>query len=91
MGVSAAIAVASLVGGAVAQKSLAPDIPQMNAPPAPPAQKPAAVTKSATGAAEQQKKRAAGAIGRSDTILTGPQGLGELGGENQQVKSLLGY
>jgi hypothetical protein len=42
-------------------------------------------------AAIQARKRASGATGRGDTILTGSQGLGEIGSENQRVKSLLGY
>lgn len=42
-------------------------------------------------AAAQQKKRAAAASGRSDTIKTGATGLGELGDQNKQQKTLLGY
>lgn len=44
----------------------------------------------AESAAAQAKKRAAGASGRSDTIKTGG-GLGELGADNSEKKTLLGY
>ena len=30
-------------------------------------------------------------MGRSDTIATGPQGLGQISGENTAPKTLLGY
>lgn len=43
------------------------------------------------GAARQQQKQAAAAMGRSDTIATGPQGLGQIGAENTAPKTLLGY
>lgn len=42
-------------------------------------------------AAERSRKRSQGASGRADTIKTGPQGLGEIGDENVESKSLLGY
>lgn len=43
------------------------------------------------GAADQQRKKASAAMGRSDTIATGPQGLGQISGENTAPKTLLGY
>ncbi len=91
MGATATIAIGSLLAGAASQALFAPKVDQPNAPPASPTQKPVETAKAATGAADQQKKRAAAAVGRSDTILTGPQGLGSLGSDQQQVKSLLGY
>jgi hypothetical protein len=42
-------------------------------------------------AGAQQRKRTAGAQGRSDTIKTGPGGLGEVSPQNTEAKSLLGY
>lgn len=43
------------------------------------------------GARDQERKRIAAAGGRSDTIKTGAKGLGELGQQNKEQKTLLGY
>jgi hypothetical protein len=45
----------------------------------------------AQAAADQRRKRSAAAGGRSGTVKTGPQGLGEVSADNQQTKTLLGY
>lgn len=42
-------------------------------------------------AAKRQRRAVKGAVGRGDTLLTGPKGLGELPAVNTQVKTLLGY
>lgn len=47
--------------------------------------------KAAEGARAQQQKRAVGAQGTSSTNKTGPQGLGEIGSQNVERKTLLGY
>lgn len=44
----------------------------------------------ADNAAQRAKRKALGASGRSDTILTGPQGLGGVPADGGQVKTLLG-
>lgn len=91
MGASAAIAIgAALFGPQIMQATgLAPK-PQtpnlvVEQPPAP------AGATAPEGAGAQQQKKAAGAMGRADTIATGPQGLGAIGAENQAPKTLLGY
>lgn len=91
MGFTAMI-VGGLAAGAVVSKALTPKAPTINMPdPEPMKTDPAADLKTATGAAEQTKKRAtaAGAVG--STILTGPQGLGEVTSAQQGKKNLLGY
>lgn len=66
------------------------------APTPPPPENPPGLTSAemltqATGAAEQQRKRALAARGRESTILTGPSGLMAISGANTQRKTLLGY
>jgi hypothetical protein len=89
--------IAALVGGAVVGNKLAPKAPQPPAPPPVPdavaAPEKAEEKLYADGerAAAQQKKRATAAAATGSTILTGSQGLGELGDDNKSKKSLLGY
>lgn len=61
-----------------------------NQPPASP-QAPGMDNARAGQAGAQQRKRAQQGQGRSDTVKTGPSGLGEIGAENQERKTLLGY
>lgn len=90
MGATASIAPV-IFGG---QKAVQSIIPQMPAPviltfgPTPDDQPGSADPQRA---ADAQRKRAAAAGGRADTIKTGPQGLGEVGDENRSQKTLLGY
>lgn len=99
MGLTAALIGIGLVGGAVASKLTSPKVKIPDAPPpVPPVPPIAAVTApektpeaAATTAVKQQKKRVAGAVGRSDTILTGPKGLGQIQPAQTTVKTLLGY
>jgi hypothetical protein len=77
--------------GAVAAKAMAPKAPKLDETPAPPVVDADANNKKAEGAADQARKRALAAAGRSDTLLTGPAGLGDVPAANQATKSLLGY
>jgi hypothetical protein len=45
----------------------------------------------ANSAAARARRKVAAGEGQSDTNLTGPRGLGEIGGQNLQIKTLLGY
>ena len=81
---------AALAGGALASKMLSPDIPAATAPDMPKADD-AGKKKAADAAGNQARMRAQAAGGRSDTILTGSQGLGEIGSQNLQKTTLLGY
>lgn len=86
---TAAIAVASIVGGAVLSKAMAPDIPNPGTP-----EKPADMQGADAEAKKkqgQQRRTAAASSGREGTLLTGPQGLGEVSTANQQKQTLLGY
>lgn len=90
MGATVALAMPYLlgaVGGVAASKMMSSGSPNLvvEQPPAP------AGATLPEGAGEQMKKKAAGAMGRSDTIATGPQGLGQIGAENTAPKTLLGY
>ncbi len=81
----AAIAIAGMFMGMGAASMMAPDAPSsMMVPPEP-------ETADQEQIKAQQKKRTASAQGRSSTIQTGSQGLGEVGQQNLQSKSLLGY
>lgn len=79
----------SLVSKAIGGSGGGGSSPPALAPPELP--KPEATKKKAEGAADQQRKRALAAAGRADTLLTGPQGLGDLAQENKGAKTLLGY
>lgn len=91
MGASAAIAIGSAIFGPMISQAVGltkkPQTPNLvvEQPPQP------AGAVSPEGAGAQQQKKAAGAMGRSDTIETGPQGLGTISPDNQAPKSLLGY
>lgn len=101
MAITALLIGVSVAGGATAAIALSPKVKVPDAPPAPvaapappaapvlPAAPPAAPV--AAAAAARVRRGATGAVGRSDTILTGPRGLGELQPVNTQVKTLLGY
>ena len=103
MGISAAIAVGGLVGGAVsaiAAKQNKPDIP--NNPGTPDTKPQSEIELSAQEKQNRARKNALAAYGRTDTLLTGPQGVNDpqqLGGTGMQSgqqnfqtmgKSLLG-
>ena len=64
-----------------------PQMPDMQAPPS---ANDGANAETADNAAQRAKRRAMGASGRADTILTGPQGLGGVPADGGQVKTLLG-
>lgn len=70
---------------ALTPKPKSPNL-QIEAPPPP-----ADATPQASAAASAAKKRISGAQGLEGTILTGPQGLGEIGKANAPIKTLLGY
>lgn len=59
--------------------------------PMPPGLDPAGNQRKAEGAEGQQRKRAMAAGATGSTILTGPQGLGDLPDANKSAKNLLGY
>ncbi len=82
MGMSAAI----VAGGYLAYKSMTkqPTVPTVT----PPTIKDP--TEAGDLAGQRQRRRMAGASGRSDTILTGPQGLGGIAPGQASVKTLLG-
>lgn len=87
MGVTAAI-----VGGLGAayvykESKKAPAVPQITPPPV---TDPAKMAEAGELAGQRQRRRGAGATGRSDTILTGPQGLGSVAPGQASVKTLLG-
>lgn len=91
MAASAPLIYAAIAGaavGTIAGKS-GGKTPQLNieAPPAPAD----ATPKPMADAATQARKKVSGASGIQDTILTGPAGLGQLGSQNAQIKTLLGY
>jgi hypothetical protein len=99
-----ALTIGSAIGAGssfVASKVASPKIPKpqeapqldptLLAPPPTTNDSPAANDRKVSVAAKQERKRAQGAVGRSDTILTSPKGLGELGEGNKQTKTLLGY
>ena len=90
MGGTAAIVIGGLIAGQVAQKAMAPDIPNPGTP-----EKPADMASTADAEArkkqEQQRRTAAASSGREGTLLTGPQGLGDVAPENAPKKTLLGY
>lgn len=88
MGFTAAIALAGLAAGSLAGKAGA-KAPTLNIeqPPAPVDATPKPMADASTAA----RKKVSGAQGIQDTILTGPQGLGNISTANAPVKTLLGY
>lgn len=64
--------------------------PQLPEAPVAPTVNDSANAETADNAAQRTKRRALGASGRADTILTGPQGLGGVPADGGQVKTLLG-
>lgn len=89
MGFSAAIAFGGMMLGSAIQAGQ--NSPQ---PPPMPEMPQAPTAASITGldkTSAQQKKRAQAGQGRSDTVVSGPQGLGEVAPQNMDRKSLLGY
>lgn len=89
MGITAAIA--STVVGAVVNKRMRPKVQSPGSPAPAPTTDPKEAKDASEAASAQARKRAQAAGGRSDTILTGSQGLGEIGAENTQKSTLLGY
>jgi len=89
MGVSAAIAIGGMMAGKMLMPSGGNQPMAIEQPPAAASADPKAAD--AQAAADQQRKRAAAAGGRSDTIKTGPQGLGNMPMANVETKTLLGY
>lgn len=79
---------AAVVGGVAASSMNKP--PEIKMPEAPKID-PVSEAKKAEGSGEQQRKRAAAASAANSTILTGPQGLGEVKPDQQGRKNLLGY
>jgi hypothetical protein len=89
-----AAAVAGGVAAGVAISAATSKAPTINMPAPPqidPNGDPAAATKKAEGAADQQRKRSAAAGATGSTILTGPGGLGQVSADQQGRKNLLGY
>lgn len=88
------VTAAIVIGGAVATAGVTagvsaltrPDAPKVPKPPRP---DPKLAERMAFGAADRQRRRAAGAFGRSDTVLTGALGVPG-GGATGGAKSLLG-
>jgi hypothetical protein len=102
MGATAAIVGSWLAGGGAAaigrRRCRCGDLggheqgPTINMPAPPqidPNGDPAAATKKAEGAADQQRKRSAAAGATGSTILTGPGGLGQVSADQQGRKNLL--
>jgi hypothetical protein len=85
MGIEVAIVTAGLLAGAgaVLAKQSQPKIPDQ--PKAPDIAAPEDSAAMADRKAVRQSKKALAAYGRSDTILTGPQGLGEQGAGQQSA------
>jgi hypothetical protein len=73
----------------LAPKPKAPDVAATQPPPSAAAADVTAES-DARRKREEQRRMAASAGGRSDTILTGGQGLGSVPGEQAQAKTLLG-
>ena len=90
MGAMVAVAMPYIMGG-VASAVVSSAMSAGNSPNLVVEQPLAGRRESPEGAADQQRKKASAAMGRSDTIATGPQGLGQISGENTAPKTLLGY
>lgn len=88
MAMTAAVAIGgALLGSQIMKKPAMPNL-VVEQPPKPADAAPGA---DSAAAANQQRKRNAGAVGVSDTIKTGPNGLGEVGAQNVAPKTVLGY
>jgi len=85
MGMSATIIAATVLATKALTKP--PKMPDVQAPPMPDE---AGNADAASAAGQRARRRAIGASGRSDTILTGAQGLGGVQPETGQAKTLLG-
>lgn len=85
MGMSATIIAATVLATKALSKP--PKMPDMQAPPTP---DDAGNAEAASAAGQRARRRVIGASGRSDTILTGAQGLGDAPSETGQAKTLLG-
>lgn len=102
MALTAALVAVGVFGGAAIGKATSPKAATTGAaapnaqPPAlppPPTITPQSQAQDAlqvATAGTQQKKKIQAAVGRSDTILTGPNGLGSVAPQNSQTKTLLG-
>lgn len=89
MGFTAAIVVGSALGGVAASamsKSNAPDIP--NKPNDPGLQNQNDIATNAQSRQDRARKQALAASGRSDTILTGGQGLGGSTPQQQNFQNM---
>lgn len=85
MGMSATVIAATVLATKALSKP--PKMPDMQAPPT---ADDAANAQMADNSAQRARRRAIGASGRADTILTGAQGLGDVSGDTAQAKTLLG-
>lgn len=92
VGVAGGVTAAKVLSPKVKVPDTPPDPVQAPAPPAPP-ELPVSTPggPAAAAAATRVRRGAGGAVGRNDTILTGPKGLGEIQPVNTQIKTLLGY
>jgi len=84
MGVTAAIVGGLGAAYAYKESKKTPNVPQVIAPGI------MDPTEAGDLAGQRQRRRVSGASGRSDTILTGPQGLGTIDPAQAPVKTLLG-
>jgi hypothetical protein len=85
MGINATIIAATVLATKALTKP--PKMPEVDPPPTPDE---AGNADAASAAGQRARRRAIGASGRSDTILTGAQGLGGVQPETGQAKTLLG-
>lgn len=85
MGMTTAVIVATVLATKALTKQ--PKMPEADPPPTP---DDAGNADAASAAGQRARRRAIGASGRSDTILTGAQGLGGVQPETGQAKTLLG-
>ena len=85
MGMSATVIAATVLATKALTKP--PKMPDVQAPPMPDE---AGNADAASAAGQRARRRAIGASGRSDTILTGAQGLGAVPTDTAQAKTLLG-
>lgn len=86
-----ALAAATTIGGAMLSKMMAPKMDKPGVPEMPTLADPTQVDKVAKDAQKRSRQAAAAAVGRADTILTGPMGLGSAESTgNTAVKTILG-
>ena len=85
MGMSATVIAATVLATKALTKP--PKMPEVDPPPTP---DDAANAAAASNAGQRARRKAIGATGRSDTILTGAQGLGAVPTDTAQAKTLLG-